>query len=76
MNIRNVKGKKVVIGLEVRNMRNWRERRSFKILEGKEEFGGTGVGVGGRAWRKWKGKKRRSIDNCKDRRSKNWREKD
>ena len=42
MNIRNVKGKKVVIGLEVRNMRNWRERRSFKILEGKEEFGVSG----------------------------------
>ena len=41
--MRNVKGKKVVIGLEVRNMRYWRGRRSFEKLEGKEEFEKLGM---------------------------------
>ena len=60
MDMRKVKVKKVVIGLEVKNMRYWRGRRSFEKLEGKEEF--EKLGVWGGALRKCKGKKRRSIE--------------
>ena len=46
MDMRNVKGKKVVIGLEVRNMRYWRGRRSFEKLEERRSLRNWGCGWG------------------------------